>query len=542
MNITTNHVYAAFNQQIDRSRAWLLAKMRNACGYKADVLVDRLTQRIVEIGLAPYAIVVHERLQKKTEMVPPPEKRINCGKAIMHVGSGQIAIPPRQLLASELEFLIHWFYTLLTIISGAFFRKDTPAATLVVDLTDENLFSGGRDDRFIEYCRSGPIAALRDAKRFLIAPTNHSGAVKSLTRSISSDPAVYGYCRHPLMTLLREARLGFPGRLRLVIRHVFLFLEYHYAVLRVPVLSLISREFAYGSIAFELDRRAQIQSIILTCSSCACQPLWVRSLRHAQVHMIWYSQNWKPASYRSDGLSSDLPALRWIRVDSHWVWTKAFAKYLIGLGHGDTKIHVVGPIVWYLPQAGHRNRNEIRILAFDVPAVTDKMMLEMVGEISNYYHPDNLRSFVSDIVALKPALNEALMSPVAVHLKRKRGMRPHYAKEYFDYIDTLSDQGVLCQAGSADNLYSLISRSHLVIAYPFTSAATIAESLGVPAIYYDPTQSIVRDDFCDSHAAVRFASSPQELLSTSIDMLRQAVRTGSGRSDDESRPVREFIR
>lgn len=510
MNINTNHVYAAFNEQVDRSRGWLSAKMRDACGYKADVLLDRLTQRIVEIGLPPYAMAAHERLKTSTEFLPPPETRIDCGEAVIDVGSGRIAIPAARRRANEREFLIHWTYCLANICLGVFSLKKVRPATLIVDLTEEDLFRGGKDDRFVEYCRSGPITPLRDGQRFL---------VNSATTKISSDPAVHRYSRHPLMTLLREVRLGCLGRVRLLTRHLLLFFRYHRVILRVPQLSLISKEFAYSSVSFALDERSLIESIILTCSSWGCQPLWVRSLRQTPVHMIWYSQAWTTASYLSDGLKSVVPALRWIKADRHWVWTKAFAKYLASLGYGDTKIEVVGPIVWYLPELVPTDNSSIRIQAFDVPAVTDKVMLEVVGEITNYFHLNNLRAFVSDVVAMKQPLEEALKLPVSISLKMKRGMRRDYAVEYFEYMDALFAEGRLKKASFEENLYGLISGSDLVVAYPFTSPAYIAEWLGVPCIYYDPTQTILRDDFFDSESTVRFARGPAELLSAALELL-----------------------
>ncbi len=514
-SINTNHVYAAFDEQIGRCREWLRARLRDACDYSAGMLTDRLTQRIVEIGLAPYATFVHERLKTANDFLPPPASRIDFGRGVMHVDSGRLAVPARELLRSEIEFLVHWMYWALAIVRGAFSRKDARPASLVVDMTDDNLFSGGSDSRFVDYCRSGSIGPLRAGKRFLI---------KSDTKIISSEPTVYSYCSHPLMELLCEACFGSGGRVRLLVRHLALFLRYHVAIVRTPVLSLISKEFACSSVSRELDERGLIESVVVTCSSCGCQPLWLRSLRRAQVHMIWYSQNWRPLSYVSDGLKSDWPALRWIRVDAHWVWTKAFAGYLAGLGHGSARIEVVGPIVWSRPRLRPRTDQAIKILVFDVPAVSDQVMVEIVGEISNYYHPRNLRSFASDIVALKPLLEETFQLPVSVWMKMKRGMRPHYAAEYFQHVEAMFEGGVLRRPETDDDLFSMVSGSHLVIAYPFTSPAYLAEWLGVPCIYYDPTRCALRDDFFDSESMVRFARGADELKSAALELLNESKK------------------
>jgi hypothetical protein len=518
MKISTARVFSALSDQIDRSRTWLRARIKDACHYKAETLLDCLTQRIVEFSLAPYNRAVHARLQANPADFPPSGMKVDCRTLVLHTGSGEITITARQFLAGQFQFLKHWIYCLAAIVFGAFRQESAPPSVLVHNIADEHLFPAGTDKQFIAYCRRGPIDPLRAGKRFFIA---------SSSGKISSEPGVFTYCQRPLIGVLLESRLGLFGRLGLLARHLVLLVEFPWRAVRTPSLSLLGREMAYTRIAVALDDHQLIESIVFTCDSWGVQPLWTRSLRHAKVHLIWYSQSPQSASYVFDDEKAVGPPLRWIRVDTHWVWTKALAKYLREHGQVDGDIEVVGPIVWQLPEAGQRDGQALKLLAFDVPAVTDDIMLNVVGEITNYYHPRNLRSFISDIASLKAPLEQALGRPVSYSLKMKRGMRPHYAESYYDFISEMSASGQLLRVNPNDNLYSMISGSDLVIAYPFTSAAYVAEWLGVPAIFYDPTESVVRDDFCESKDSVRFVQGPRDLLSVALALLKQTDRVVS---------------
>jgi polysaccharide biosynthesis PFTS motif protein len=68
-------------------------------------------------------------------------------------------------------------------------------------------------------------------------------------------------------------------------------------------------------------------------------------------------------------------------------------------------------------------------------------------------------------------------------------------------------------------MYSLITKSHLVIVYPFSSPAYVADSVGVPTIYYDPTGSIVRCDFSDPPSLIQFANTRKKLHELSLKVL-----------------------
>jgi hypothetical protein len=510
--MNSNHSYRAFDREIDNVYSWAKGRVFGACGYSSGTLLDRLMQRIVEIGLVPYVAAIKNTCNDGNNSLPAPGTRINCGRFLMEIGSGEPTVTFRQFLSSQLEFCVHWAYCLVSIFMVKSRTTNLPAV-LVFGVGEESLFVEKSDERFVGYCRNGPIAPLRYGKRFLI---------QSMSTTASSCQPAFSYFRHPLIALLREVRLGTLGRAQILANHLSLFCAYWFAAFRLPQLSLLGRDFAYSAITRGLDRRELIEAIVLTISSYASQPLWLRELSRATVHMVSYSQNWKPIIYSADRAESDVPNLRWIWADKHWVWTYSFADYLQSLCHAQS-IEVVGPIVWYLPEIRSPREDLIEVVIFDVPALSDEVAVGC-GELTNYYNPDNLFSFVRDIVSLRAKMESAFGLPVKLKFKTKRGYNAAYDKVYFDHLDQLNSSGVISLVEHSTNMYSLISSSHLAIVYPFSSPAYVAEALGVPSIYYDPTGTIVDHNFSDAPSLSSFANSPNDLLAAAVAILGKAFR------------------
>jgi polysaccharide biosynthesis PFTS motif protein len=406
------------------------------------------------------------------------------------------------------DFVLHWTFCLFSILAAKKISSPKRAAVLVFGVGEEGLFVDGDDRQFVNYCRAGPIEPLRSNSRFLI---------QSISIKVASFNPDFAYSRRPLIDLVRESPMGLVSRLKMLWRHLTLLFSYLFAVCRLPQLSLIGKDIAYTEIAFGLDQGGFVDAIILTCSSFSSQPIWGRVLRRAKVHMIWYAQNWKPVIFEEDKIDSDIPFLRWIRVDTHWVWTRAFGNYLAGLT-GSTAVNAVGPIVWRLPEKSQPSINAIEIAVFDISPYDDVTAL-FYGEAPNYNHPSNMFAFIGDILSLKFEMEKIFDLTVIIRLKTKRGYTAAYDKGYFDFLESLHTQGSIVIEHHSVNLYSLISRSHLVIAYPFTSPPYIADELNVTSIFYDPTNSICRYDFGDASSKIKFAANKKMLAEAAISAL-----------------------
>ena len=508
MSINSNHNFLAFGHEIDNSRDWLQSRIFGVCGYSAKILLDRMVQRLIEIGLAPYAAIVKARCKTTENCFPVPGSWIKCDRASIEIGTGRVTISFLQLFANLCDFFLHWSFCLGAIIFTGKVAGNNQPAVLVFGVGTESLFVDESDERFVTYCRLGPITPLRNGKRFFVQSSPKKGL---------ATHAEFIYCARPLIALLRGTQIGFFGRLGLVANHVLLLLGYVTSTFRLPALSLLGRDFAYSAISFDLDRRGLLAEIVLTSSNHHSQPLWVRGLQHATTHLVWYSQSFKSIIYASDNVESDIPSARWMRVDKHWVWTYALAQYLETLVH-NVAIEVVDPIVWQMPEINVAAKNAIEIVIFDNPAFKNEVAIAY-GEITNYYHPDNLFPFIRDVISLKAEIEKTFRLPVSFKLKTKRAYHADYDRAYFDYLEKLDSSGIISLEHHSTNIYSLISGSHLVIVYPFSSPAYIADYLDIPSIYYDPTNSIVEHHFGDMPSLITFSNSPEALRDAAISAL-----------------------
>lgn len=226
----------------------------------------------------------------------------------------------------------------------------------------------------------------------------------------------------------------------------------------------------------ELVKRHIVENIIITTSNYSSQPLWMRNLNSVRLHMVSYSQNWKPISYRENEVDSDVPNLRYMRADVHWVWTEAFAEYIQRLC-GACEVKVIGPILWQMPQPSKKISTALQIAVFDVPAISDKAMLEY-GEISNYFVYENIFKFLQDISLIRQMLKERINLDVQIVLKIKRGyVKSVYQAKYYDLIERLENNGLIKILPPESNIYKIILDSDLVISYPFTSINYVADYL-----------------------------------------------------------------
>ena len=373
----------------------------------------------------------------------------------------------------------------------------------------ENIFVNNSDVEFTKFCKTGPVEPLNQGNKFYV---QFAGKRKL---SVSKN---FVYCSQPLIQLTREVKIGFAGRCRVLISHIKAFIQFQVATVSFPSLSLLGIDFAYVGIMRELIKRGVVENIIITTSDYLSQPLWMRSLQSAKLHMVNYSQNWKPIFYEKNNIDSNNPNLRFIRVDVHWVWTRAFGEYIQKIS-GASEVRVVGPILWCMPERFEPPLRKLQIAIFDVPAITDENMLEL-GEISNYFAYENIMKFLKDISLAVQMLKNQFNEDVRVVLKTKREyVKSVYVAKYYDLIEELEKEGVVEVIPSTDNIYKIISSSDLVISYPFTSTNYVADFLQIPSIYYDSTGLIVNHNFADNNSLIKFANNQERLFSAVIKSL-----------------------
>lgn len=510
--------YVAFDESVRNVETWVYARTPRFREFDARDVAKRLIQRVVEIGLNEFVLACAGRLDAGQEPLPGPRSAYSCGGLVIDGAGGRIRVRAALFLRSAGLFLAHWTHALLVHVA-ALFRRPALArgpATLVHGVGAAELNHGGSDEEFLAFCKQGPIEPLRSAHRLI---------VQSIKPISSSSPAECSYHRVPLFALVLENPIGIAEFLRFLLNHMRALLLFAFAVVRLPVVCIVGRDIAYHATAMRLNRQGMIENIIITNSNYSAQPLWMRQYpgRNYATHMVWYSQNSIPFVYAFDPVRTQLPNHRHFAFDATWVWTEGYADYIRSLGIGAT-IHVVGPILWYLPKPPLRepNTKEIRVMVFDVTPVRPEVA-KRIGLVYNYYSAENVVRFIDDIVTAARNVEPKLGKKVRVFLKHKRSHEPTRDPRYIAAIERLAGTEAALELEPPEaNIYSLASGSDLVIAVPYSSPVYVAKCSGVNAMYYDPTVELVAVH--EAAADVAFAAGPLELERKMLQLLGDSAR------------------
>lgn len=502
-------IYPQFKSEIDKLELWLLSITPSFGQYSSQAFTKRLTQRVVEIGLVPYVELYAANFEQQS-LISNTEN-LEFGSLKFNRKSGALSLSLRLFLQSVLEFHVHWLHALFQVVMGLL-KKSEPkgSASIVFGVGIENIFVEDTDLRFIEYCRFGAIDPLRQSKRLI---------VQAVTNSQSTNASYLEYSRFPLFALMLGNPLKFSAFSRFFLQHFKMVLAYWLAIIRFPLVSLLGRDFAYHAIADDLNDRNLIESIIITNSNYSAQPLWMSDLpkKNFKTHMVWYAQNTVPIAYKNNPIKASIPNYYYMQVDTHWVWTKGYAEYLISLGI-KSEIKVVGPIVWHLAPESLQKKNksnEVVISVFDVTPVNNDFA-EKIGLYNNYYSPSNVLDFIKKIEKLKSELEKNNIK-VRILLKHKRYYNAAHAKEYVSYVAQAAQDGTIELVDTQLNIFSIVASSDLVVVVPYSSPVYVADSLAVPAIFYDTTETVF--PVYEKTDYVHFASGYEELISLSKKIL-----------------------
>ncbi len=503
--------FQAFDRLVHNIEAWALHAIPSVGKYQRSTMVARTIQRIVEVALAPYLQVCAKRVDAGLPPLPPENQNLECGGLELNSYTGKVRPTFIAFLRALGDFWVHWGHALgVFTLAMAHRRKIMPEpATILFGVGRESIIGKHGDARFVAYCRQGPIFPLTSAQRLI---------VQAAIEIKSSAPHFFSYTRFPLHQLAQLNAPNWLEYLHFLTNHLISGAIYFWAVLRSPVICLLGRDFAYHAMVESLNRRKLIESVVITNSNYSVQPLWMRDLpgRHFSVHMVWYSQNTTPFTFAADPIRAPLPNNRHIVVDESWVWTEGYANYLTQLGIPG-RFHVVGPIMWYLPKQQYiaRDYQQIRVAIFDISPVRPETERDL-GLSYNYYHTRNCIEFIEGIVATKNDLLAKFGININLYLKHKRSQHQIHDPEYTSFIEGLNAEVINLVPADSD-IYELIAGCHLILVMPYSSPAYVADMLGVPAIYYDPSQELLPTYESGTH--IHFASGRQQLLELTSSLL-----------------------
>lgn len=497
---TTANAYNDFSQVVTCVENWLSKLSEPVLSKNSDIVRQRITQRLVEWAFIPYIKLIKQRVDAGLSPLPLSNTPIYLNGVAIDAEIGHVAMLSMVSLRAAMEFFAHWALALGAILGGIRLRATINPATLVYGVGPESLFLDGTDKRFVSYCQESAVKPLRAARQLLVQSTLHHG-------SLSNSGCIY--VKHPHLALVKGAKLGWLKRLGLLISHLVLPFKFALAVFRFPPFILLGRDFALAGIVASLDAAKQIEAVILTNSTGKVQPLWMRGKRNFLVHMVWYSQNTKPHIYREHPVKSQIPHLRHIAADVHWVWTAGYKDYLTETLIFPGTIEVVGPILWCLPETVSNTSNYFNLAVFDVTPISDSLATDF-GMLDNFLCAENMMQFLKELVAVCDEISESSGINFNIMLKHKRETTHlAWAAEYLELVSDLAARDKIKLVNHQANIFSMVSECALTVAIPYSSPIYASAYMGVPAIYFDPTGQLLPTH--EKADKVCFASGKAEL-------------------------------
>lgn len=479
--------YQLIDSTVQIVESWLAIFNKSSCIYKASAINQRVAQAFAVRLCDPFLKMYKDDDQVEEIFYKNGKARVVCCAGMrINLDTGETALNFKLLIINLAKFAALWF-----LVIGYFLRSLTSRgcnndpAVLIHGVPDAVLRMNGSTQAFEQFCSNGKLSVL-------------SGAVKNIiqvSRPVSGvNKNKFVYARFPLLTLLSSSCLSCKGLLIFFKQHALSFFCYIRLIIRMPIASLLWRDFAFHATAMVLNRENLIHANIITTTNFGEQYLWMTDLpdRKFQTFMALYSTNITPIVYKEDRLEVFHPILRHLRVDLTWIWDASFKNVLDRIGI-NCATQVTDPILWYLPDVQHTKTksDSFRICVFDVTPM-NKEALDNRGLRGNYWNANTMKSFLGDVLFVTNEAGRTHDVKLDVILKHKRASNPQHDQTYFDYVDELCRENARLQLANEDtNLFALINSCDLVVAIPYASPAYIANYLGIPSVFYDPTNEVL---------------------------------------------------
>jgi polysaccharide biosynthesis PFTS motif protein len=169
------------------------------------------------------------------------------------------------------------------------------------------------------------------------------------------------------------------------------------------------------------------------------------------------------------------------------VWDKYQEQFLKNNIIDDIKIEIVGPISFQAERNLELNIPKNSIAIFDVQPVRTSYYIKL-GIDQEYYVPEVVNLFLIDVLE---SINKVELSAV---FKRKREIGKLAHSLYTKKLNYLVNNFNFINLDPSIPAEEIIDKCVATISLPFTSTAIVANHLGKPSIFYDPTRMIQIDD------------------------------------------------
>ncbi len=474
--VTTGSVFSDYNNLIKKIELNLSSKKINIHNYDSNIVRERLVQRIIELTCISHTKKVLDNENKNHKV---NYKFFNLNGVKINSENGKIDLSLKVYFFNLLIFVIFWFLNFKCAIISFFSNSLTKSLPSTILMEAEPYYIN-TDKNLVEFCKYGPITSLSEAPYIIIK--------SKIKPKKQSNPNIE-YYNDPLHKILRH-RLSFQDKLVIffiILKVPFFFIK---TIFCNPITIVIAKDFVNLLLFKWLDEKKLIKSINITTSSLRVQPLWLRNNKNFTTSLIWYSQNSRPLIFKDEKFKADLPYFRHMRVDNHWVWTQGFKKYLESFGL-QSKINVVGPLLWYLPSKKLLPKIEnFNIVLFDVIPTLKKFSGN--GRFREYYTTKLMKKFVNDVLQTCQTLEKKFNVKIFIDIKHKRILNKFHDMSYINFLDDLIFKNKRFNIMNYNvNLYDVLKITDLSIAIPYTSTAYISSKLKKNALYYDPLGELI---------------------------------------------------
>jgi polysaccharide biosynthesis PFTS motif protein len=121
-----------------------------------------------------------------------------------------------------------------------------------------------------------------------------------------------------------------------------------------------------------------------------------------------------------------------------------------------------------------------------------------------------MSKFINDIVDVVNGIEKYSNRKINLLLKHRMNDVGHDDEQYNSLITNLSEvEKRIFVVNPYVNFYSLVEKCDLIIVFPYSSPAYVADYIGVPAVYFDPIKNLI--PIYERTKKISFASGRDEL-------------------------------
>ena len=249
------------------------------------------------------------------------------------------------------------------------------------------------------------------------------------------------------------------------------------------------REFVLNKV-FELDRSNNERQYFFHNSTHIFRPLWTYLAEDRGNRIIFYLYSMNNYPITTQQHPKFIRCNHWDLVSwpEIWTWNKSSKLDLERTIKHNVNIKVVDPI-WFSSSKKFnfgKFKSIKKVALFDIqpPRISHTYSL---GNSIDYYNIENSKKFMHEVLLVAAKAN------YHVFFKRKR-VNSLVDKTYINHIDKLKKEyNNFIEIPPENDAISVIENVDKIISMPFTSTALHAQFLNKKSIYYDVTNSLLKN-------------------------------------------------